>query len=152
MLLSKLYCRWKILLWVKAPVISSIKSHIDVKKLANENKTKKKNIAYLADNWRIYAHYNLGKYNILPVVNTFTRHMMIQNSIHWVIEGNFSNTRYYITVTSWWARWRLKSPAPPLFAQPFAQAQINENITAPCHWSLWGESTGDRWIPLTKDQ
>ena len=27
-----------------------------------------------------------------------------------------------ITVTSWWARWRLKSPAPLLFAQPFVQA------------------------------
>ena len=25
-----------------------------------------------------------------------------------------------------------------------------ENIKAPRHWPLWGESTGDRWIPLTK--
>ena len=30
--------------------------------------------------------------------------------------------------------------------------QIKENIKAPCHWSLWGESTGDWWIPLTKGQ
>ena len=30
--------------------------------------------------------------------------------------------------------------------------QIKENIKAPRHWRLWGESTGDRWIPLTKDQ
>ena len=37
-------------------------------------------------------------------------------------------------VTSQWARWRLKSPVSPLFTQPFAQAQINENIKAPCHW------------------
>ena len=55
-----------------------------------------------------------------------------------------------ITVTSWWVRWRLKSPASRLFAQPFVQSQIKENIKAPCHWSLWGESTGDRWIPLTR--
>ena len=34
--------------------------------------------------------------------------------------------------------------------QPFAQTQIKENIKAPCHWPLGGESTGDRWIPLTK--
>ena len=47
---------------------------------------------------------------------------------------------YPITVTSEWARWRLKSPAPRLFDQPFVQAQIKENIT------------GDRWIPLTKGQ
>ena len=33
---------------------------------------------------------------------------------------------------------------------PFIQAQIKENIQAPRHWPLWGESTGDWWIPLTK--
>ena len=30
--------------------------------------------------------------------------------------------------------------------------QIKENIKAPCHWSLCGEFTGDRWIPRTKGQ
>ena len=34
--------------------------------------------------------------------------------------------------------------------KPFVQAQIKENIKAPRHWPLWGESTGHRWIPLTK--
>ena len=38
------------------------------------------------------------------------------------------------------------------FAQPFVQAQIKENIKAPRHWPLWGEFTGDRWIPLTEGQ
>ena len=32
------------------------------------------------------------------------------------------------------------------------QAQIKENINAPRHLPLWGEFTGDRWIPLTKGQ
>ena len=36
------------------------------------------------------------------------------------------------------------------FAQAFVQAHIKENIKALRHWPLWGESTGDRWIPLTK--
>ena len=36
--------------------------------------------------------------------------------------------------------------------QPFIQAQIEENIKAPCHWPLWGEFTGDRWIPRTRGQ
>ena len=27
-----------------------------------------------------------------------------------------------------------------------------KDIKAPRHWPLWGESTGDWWIPLTKDQ
>ena len=35
---------------------------------------------------------------------------------------------------------------------PFVQAQIKENIKAPRHWPLRGESTGVRWIPLTKRQ
>ena len=35
-----------------------------------------------------------------------------------------------ITVTSWWAWWRLKSPASRLFTQSFMQAQIKENKTS----------------------
>ena len=34
--------------------------------------------------------------------------------------------KFNIAVTSWWARWRLKSPASRLFIQPFIQAQIKE--------------------------
>ena len=55
-----------------------------------------------------------------------------------------------ITITSKWARWPFKSPASRSFTQPFIQAQIKENIEATRHWPLWGEFTGDRWIPLTK--
>ena len=29
---------------------------------------------------------------------------------------------------------------------------VSESIKALCHWPLWGESTGDRWIPFTKGQ
>ena len=34
----------------------------------------------------------------------------------------------------------------------FAPVQIKGCIKAPSQWPLWGESTGDRLIPLTKDQ
>ena len=44
----------------------------------------------------------------------------------------------------------LKPPASRLFTQAFIQAQIKENIKASRLWSLWGEFTGDRWIPRTK--
>ena len=57
-----------------------------------------------------------------------------------------------ITVTSLWARWRIKSPASRFFTQPFIQAQIKENIKAQRHWHLCGEFTGDQWIPRTKGQ
>ena len=43
-------------------------------------------------------------------------------------------------------------PASRLFTQPFLQAQIKENIKAPCHWPLRGEFTRCRWIPRTKGQ
>ena len=29
---------------------------------------------------------------------------------------------------------------------------IKDNIKAPRHWPLWGEFTGDRWIPRKKGQ
>ena len=32
------------------------------------------------------------------------------------------------------------------------QTQIRENIKAPRHWPLWGEFTGDQWIPRIKGQ
>ena len=38
----------------------------------------------------------------------------------------------------------LKSPASPLFTQPFIQAQTKENTKVPRHWPLCGEFTGDR--------
>ena len=50
------------------------------------------------------------------------------------------------------ARWCLKSPASRLFIQPSIQAQIKENIKAPRRWPLYGEFTGDRWIPRTNGQ
>ena len=53
-------------------------------------------------------------------------------------------------MTSQWPRWRLKSPASRLFTQPFIQAQVKEKIKAPSHWPLWGDFTGDRWIPRTR--
>ena len=34
-----------------------------------------------------------------------------------------------------------------LFTQPFVQAKIKENTKTPRHWSVWGEFTGDWWIP-----
>ena len=45
-----------------------------------------------------------------------------------------------ITLMSKWARWRLKSPASRLFTQVFIQVQIKENIKAPRHWPLCGNS------------
>ena len=37
-----------------------------------------------------------------------------------------------------------------IVCQALVEAQIKENIKALRHWPLWGESTGDEWITLTK--
>ena len=65
---------------------------------------------------------------------------LLSNPGHIKITADLQN----ITVTSWWARWRLKSTASRLFTQPFIQAQINDNIKVPRHWPLCVEFTGDR--------
>ena len=56
--------------------------------------------------------------------------------------NNITIIQRSITIASWWAR--LISPASRLFAEPLVQAQLKENISAPIHGLLWGESTGDR--------
>ena len=55
-------------------------------------------------------------------------------------------------MTSYWAWWRFKSPASPLFTQPFIQENIKENIKAQRHWPFCGEFTSDRWIPRKNGQ
>ena len=56
----------------------------------------------------------------------------------------------YITLTSLWPQWRLKSPAWLLFTQSFIQALIKENIKAPRHWPLCGEFTGTSEFPAQR--
>ena len=43
--------------------------------------------------------------------------------------------------------WRFKSPAYRLFVPTFVQMEFKQDIKAPRHWPLWGESAGDRWFP-----
>ena len=43
-----------------------------------------------------------------------------------------------------------QSTASPLFAQPFIQAHIKENIKAPRHWPLCGNSPGTGEFPTQK--
>ena len=45
-------------------------------------------------------------------------------------DHNTPKFRAAIIVTSWWARWRLKSPASRLFTQPFIQAENAWNIAS----------------------
>ena len=71
--------------------------------------------------------------------------------LYWVVHV-YNDGHEFITITSQWARRRLKSQASRLFIQPFIQAQMKESIKAPRHWPLRGEFTADRWIPRTKGQ
>ena len=54
----------------------------------------------------------------------------------WDGAGTWSNSNYsfilpYITVTSQWARWHLKSPASHLFTQPYVPVHIKEKNHSP---------------------
>ena len=86
--------------------------------------------------------FKFGKYIRLTMCLSVCLSVFVENII--VVQ--------FITMTSQWARWRLKSPASRLFTQVFIQTQIKENIKALRHWPLWGEFTGDRWMPRTKGQ
>ena len=98
--------------------------------------------------------------DILVVEQTISKNVQISawisNYNAWCyVSCNYPSTKWspfchYSDVI--WTQWRLKSPASLLFAQPLVQAHIKENIKAPRHWPLWGESIGDRWLPLTKGQ
>ena len=55
-----------------------------------------------------------------------------------------------------WATWRLKSPATRPFVQRLAEAnnmkETSKIRATSATGLLWGESTVERWIPLTKGQ
>ena len=113
-------------------------------------------ICQRASSLRFVSHYTLN-YKSFSVSRWF---LMISG---WQAIENFCDSnfcwqqvfniiKFTITMTSEWARWRLKSPASPLFTKHFIQAPIKENIKAPRHWPLCGEFTGDQWIPRSIGQ
>ena len=62
----------------------------------------------------------------------------------WIFPNQHIGHFAIITMTSWCAQRRLKSPVARLFTQSFIQAPIKENVKAPRHWPLCGEFTGHR--------
>ena len=89
--------------------------------------------------------------------NLLKSHLSIQINVvwyKWIVPISFFTLHFfctiYITLTSQWPRWRLKSPALRLFTQSFIQAQIKENIKAPRHWPLCGEFTGAGEFPAQR--
>ena len=58
--------------------------------------------------------------------------------------------RCYITIT--WASGHLNSPSPGMFVEQFVEADVKGDIKASRYCLLWGESTRNRWISLTKGQ
>ena len=67
----------------------------------------------------------------------------IKISLKFVPNGLINNIQALVQIVAWYCS---------LFTQSFIQMQIKENIKAPRHWPLWGEFTGERWIPRTNGQ
>ena len=59
-------------------------------------------------------------------------------------------SQLFITLPSYWSQWCFKSTASWLFTQSFIRAQIKENIKAPRHWPLCGETTGTGEFPAQR--
>ena len=97
-------------------------------------------------------------YVYTPILHTYPIYIYIselcffvmtrQRLHHWLLGCTDYRYQNSISMTSYWPRWRLKSPMSQLFAQSFARAQIKENIKAPRHWTLWGEI--HRWQRASK--
>ena len=66
------------------------------------------------DFWRHHAHYDVRVIICLYMIYIFD---CVQ--VTYIFR--------FITITSWWARWRLKSPAFRLFTQRFLQAKIKKS-------------------------
>ena len=69
-----------------------------------------------------------------------------------VVEMNYGRRQGLIDHYSDVIMGAMSSQITGMFAQPFIQAEIKENIKALRHWPLCGEFTSDRWIPHTKGQ
>ena len=84
----------------------------------------------------------------------YTKPWRLETNLHLLRQGwggwwNPPNNFMNISLTSWWARWRLKSPAIRLFTQPFIRRQSKKTSKLRVTGFLWWEFIGDRWIPRT---
>ena len=124
--------------------------------------------------WRIFVShgYNELMWYALHVHFSWTCILLRRICFKQMIRIRTALNQYYITTNHIHIKWllihypylpehhsdvtrttrRLKWLANSLFVQPFVQVYIKEYIKAPRHWPLWGESTNDRWISLTKGQ
>ena len=102
--------------------------------------------------WRHFNDFTMITWIKGGVINDAFLHWLNTDSerMKWSTHELWLRLWFTIEITSWWARWRLKSPTSRLFIQKFVQAQIKEIIKAPSHWPLWGEFTGDGEFPAQK--
>ena len=96
---------------------------------------------------------------VMMVAIFFTYCLHMCESIIWVIIGSDYSLCPAPHLTIIILQWRhnrrdgVSNHRPPdCLLNRLFKGQIKENIKASRHWPLWGEFTGDRWIPRTKGQ
>ena len=98
----------------------------------HNEKTHPSNAAYFCQRWYLYTQDISSDKGCFSWVHaTYKKNnTCMQGAIAWHnrVKANYSGyiRTMNITLVSYWAEWRLKSPASPLFTQPFIQAQIKE--------------------------
>ena len=100
--------------------------------------------------WPEYFECGQKAHRILGLQLEYTSNARITVRIH------FIRSVHYLQCTLQW-RHNERDSVPnhqphDCLRNSLFKTQIKENIKAPRHWPLWGELTGDRWIPRTKDQ
>ena len=121
---------------------------------------------FLVNLWRKRIYHSSKLYIIItlgehwPIAGVVELIAQSKHHIHDHLVDYIATVTARVGALSWYAPYNgvimgtmgLKSPASPLFTQPFIRTQIKENIKAPRHWPLCWEFTGPRWIPRTNGQ
>ena len=101
----------------------------------------------------LWRHHNGLNLFIYAYLQTDFHHCAIYSVTVNIAPGTYSMKIYTITLTDvTMSIVASKITGNPSVSSTIFQAHIKEHIKAPRQWPLWGESTSDRWIPLTKDQ
>ena len=99
------------------------------------------------------SNYWTGQWDMIRYLIFHEQNLQNTHNFAYVISNSYKGeiVIFWSSLQSlqWRHNERLISPAFLLFTQPFVRL-IREITKSPRHWPLWGEFTGDQWIPRTK--
>ena len=110
----------------------------------------------ICSKWRRNVHYQSLHLNWWRFILPFNLRPKLLELLYWIVLTKDKVHLHFMTGSLQWRHnerdgvsnhRRIKCLLNSLFRR-----RSKKNIKAPRHWPLWGEFTGDRWIPRTKGQ